>query len=457
MRLFSRDQAPSADPDFDKADTGESLTGLVRIGLLAIGAAMCVALTGSLFRLSVQHGFREMAGLYAWMRHVGGVGGFLLVWMTASVITIASMWLVRRFMPSAAGSGIQRIEAVWRNELPIERDWKFLPVKFVSGVLALSSGYALGREGPVVQMGAYIGGVFGRHHWASEQDRRILVASLAGAGLAVAFSAPLGGLLFALEELTHVARTRLVTISMIACAVAVPVTQFILGPQPVFQVPALAEPSLYVLPFYVLLGVLTGFAGVLYNSAILGGLSLFMWLDMVPFWLRGAACAAVLALLVWFVPEFAGGGEQLVQQLLSGPWLLATLCLLWLVRLGLGPMSYSMGMSGGLFAPMLAMGAVQGALFCAAMTWWLPGIGLDWRICTIVGMGAMFASSVRAPLTGIVLILEMTATGRLVVPMLLACLPAAIIPFWLGQLPIYDALRLRLLAARSPVATGVDK
>ena len=73
MRLFSRDQAPSADPDFDKADTGESLTGLVRIGLLAIGAAMCVALTGSLFRLSVQHGFREMAGLYAWMRHVGGV------------------------------------------------------------------------------------------------------------------------------------------------------------------------------------------------------------------------------------------------------------------------------------------------------------------------------------------------------------------------------------------------
>ena len=182
-----------------------------------------------------------------------------------------------------------------------------------------------------------------------------------------------------------------------------------------------------------------------------------MWLDMVPFWLRGAACAAVLALLVWFVPEFAGGGEQLVQQLLSGPWLLATLCLLWLVRLGLGPMSYSMGMSGGLFAPMLAMGAVQGALFCAVMTWWLPGIGLDWRICTIVGMGAMFASSVRAPLTGIVLILEMTATGRLVVPMLLACLPAAIIPFWLGQLPIYDALRLRLLAARSPVATGVDK
>ena len=150
MRLFSRDQAPSADPAFDKADTGESLTGLVRIGLLAIGAAVCVALVGSLFRLSVQHGFREMAALYAWMRHVGGVGGFLLVWVTASAITIVSMWLVRRFMPSAAGSGIQRIEAIWRNELPIERDWKFLPVKFVSGVLALSSGYALGREGPVV-------------------------------------------------------------------------------------------------------------------------------------------------------------------------------------------------------------------------------------------------------------------------------------------------------------------
>lgn len=137
-----------------------------------------------------------------------------------------------------------------------------------------------------------------------------------------------------------------------------------------------------------------------------------------------------LALLVWFVPEFAGGGEQLVQQLLSGS--LVAGHAVPVVAGAIEAIDAPLMGTEGSFAPMLAMGAVQGALFCAVMTWWLPGIGLDWRICTIVGMGAMFASSVRAPLTGIVLILEMTATGRLVVPMLLACLPAAIIPFWLG-------------------------
>ena len=100
---------------------------------------------------------------------------------------------------------------------------------------------------------------------------------------------------------------------------------------------------------------------------------------------------------------------------------------------------------------------MTGALFGGVADLVAPGLAAHPEAFGVLGMAALFSAVVRSPLTGVVLILEMTATGRLVVPMLLACLPAAIIPFWLGQLPIYDALRLRLLAARSPVATGVDK
>ncbi|SDU21335.1 chloride channel protein, CIC family [Pseudomonas pohangensis] len=431
----------------DNQDDQDDLGGIFRLGLLATAAAVAIGLVGGLFRLSLEHSIVWLQSIYLSLRGMQPLIGFSLMCLLVTAMTLCAIYLVRRFAPNAAGSGVPRVEAVWRREMPSESNWMFLPVKFCSGILALSSGYALGREGPIVQMGAYIGGVFGKLS-KSAADQRTLIAGLAGAGLAVAFSAPLGGMLFALEELTRRAHPRLVIVSMVACTTAVPVAQLLVGTGEIFPVPHLEQPGIAGLLLLACLGVASGFAGVLYNTVILRALDIFNRPAAVPLWLRGTLAAVGLSILLWQTPFFTGGGEALVRELLSGQQLFAGLAALWLARFALGPLSYSLGMSGGLFAPMLAVGAIQGIGFGMLVDAYWPAVALEIPLCAVVGMAAMFSGSVRAPLTGIVLIIEMTGLGNQAVSLMAACIPAAIIPFWLQQAGIYDDLRERLLRAQ---------
>jgi CIC family chloride channel protein len=158
-----------------------SRPGLFRIGTLAVVAGGCIGLLGAVFRLSVDTLTHELYQLYAQLRDLNSFIGFLMMVLLVSVSTMLAIWLVRRFAPRAVGSGIPLVEALWRQEIEATRSWLFLPVKFISGLLALSTGYALGREGPVVQMGAWIGNYFGRRGKLADDDRRLLMVSMAGA------------------------------------------------------------------------------------------------------------------------------------------------------------------------------------------------------------------------------------------------------------------------------------
>lgn len=237
--MLASDTRAHAD-SLPRHDAGYALhASILRPALLTIAAAVVLGLVGGLFRLCLQYGTVWFEGIYAPLRDMPPTSGFGLFFLLVSTSTLVAIFLVRRFAPSAAGSGIQRVEAVWRQELPPDGNPAFLPVKFVSGLLAISTGYALGREGPIVQMGAYLGAQFSRF-CRSAADRRLMIAGLSGAGLAVAFSAPLGGVLFTLEELTRSARTRLVMLSMLACAVAVPVAQLLVGTGEIFPLAHIA-------------------------------------------------------------------------------------------------------------------------------------------------------------------------------------------------------------------------
>jgi CIC family chloride channel protein len=298
-----------------------------------------------------------------------------------------------------------------------------------------------------VQMGAWIGNYFGRLGKLTGDDRRLLMVSMAGAGLAVAFSAPLAGLLFAIEELTRSATARLLFVAMLASAIAVSVGQLLVGSDPIFQLPPIAPPSPATLPLFLLLGLLCGLLGVFHNAAILACLHFSDRLSTVPLWLRAGVTALLLSLLLWYVPSMTGDGQSQIKRLFSGDLLLGGLCTLLLVRFALGPLSYALGMSGGLFAPLIALGAIQGALFGLLVDELLPG-AIDMQLCMVAGMAGLFASSVRAPLTGIVLIIEMTGVGNQPVSLLLTCIPAIAVPYLLGQAPIYDSLLQRQLPQR---------
>jgi CIC family chloride channel protein len=161
--------------------------------------------------------------------------------------------------------------------------------------------------------------------------------------------------------------------------------------------------------------------------------------------LRAALVGAAVGLLAWFAPDLVGGGDAITQRALAGTEAVGLLAGVFLLRFGLGAVSYAAGTPGGLFAPMLVLGAQIGLLFGIFYHQWFPDLAVNPTALSVVGMAAFFTAVVRAPLTGIILVTEMTASFTLLLPMLAACFTALLVPTLLGNPPIYDSLRERTL------------
>lgn len=353
--------------------------------------------------------------------------------------------LIAQRVPHAAGSGIQHVEAVWRQESEA-RTARLLPTKFVGGVIAIGSGLVLGREGPIVHMGAAIGSAAGRSARLDAEDTRMLHTALGGAGLAVAFTAPLGGLLFVCEELTGTVRPRLVLLTLLGTVTAVAGSQLIVGDGLVLPLPAVPAPPLWMLPVFLLAGMTAGALGAAYSALVVRTLEVCDRLTRVPLPVRAGAIGAGVGALMGFDPLFTGGGDELSERLLSGESLtVAALLLCLAVRFVAGPLSYAAATPGGLFAPLLALGALWGTLTHALASPLLPAGSAGPAAFAVVGMAAVFTGVVRAPLTAVVLVTEMTGAGALLLPLLTACFAATVTADRLGSEPLYDTLRRRML------------
>ncbi|WP_412074848.1 ClC family H(+)/Cl(-) exchange transporter [Streptomyces xanthophaeus] len=409
--------------------------------LVAAVAGCLVGLVGGGFRWCLVRAEELRGSLLGASEQLAGPGWLLPVLCTATGAAVACA--IAQRVPLAAGSGIQDVEAVWRHERE-PQPLRLLPAKFAGGLIALGSGLVLGREGPTVHMGAAIGAEAGRRARMDPRDITLLHTSLAGAGLAVAFTAPLGGVLFVCEEVTEVVRARLVLLTLIGTATAVGCSQLLLGDGPVFRIPALPDPQLALLPVFLLFGAATGVLGAAYNRLVVGVLAFCDRVTRVGPVARAAVIGAVVGLLLGIDPLLAGGGDQVSGRLLSGDIPLVPVLAVYLVlRFVAGPLSYAAGTPGGLFAPLLALGALWGALVHGLALPFLPGGSSGAVPFAIAGMAAMFAASVRAPVTGLVLTVEMTGATSLLVPLLAACFAATLTADRMGSVPIYDSLRLR--------------
>jgi CIC family chloride channel protein len=359
--------------------------------------------------------------------------------MTVAVASGIAAALVRRLSPYAAGSGIPHVEAVAKGELP-PASFMLVPVKFIGGVLAIGSGLALGREGPSVQMGAGIGVFIGKKVGLPDSESIALLAACAGAGIATAFNAPIAGAVFVLEELIRRFDTR-TTVAALGCSCcAIAVSRMVLGSAPDFQVPVSSYAPFATGMFFLTLGAFAGLLGSAYNRAILTGISLADRLHW-PIELRAASIGAIVGAIAWFAPDLVGGGDTITQRTLIGDVNRSLLPFLLCLRFLLGPFSYAAGTPGGLFAPMLTIGAQAGLLFATVCSLLVPNLHLSVASCAVVGMAAFFTAVVRAPVTGIVLVMELTAGFTQLMPMLWACFAAMVVPILLGVEPIYESLR----------------
>jgi CIC family chloride channel protein len=416
---------------------------------LLVGAAS--GLVGAVFRLSLEQADQWRNALIDWA-HGESLAGFLLVIAACATATGVAAWLVRRFFPHASGSGIPHVEAVLNEEMP-PAPFRMIPVKFLGGLLAIGSGQALGREGPSVQMGAGVAHKLGQLFRRDEQDSRVLLAAGAGAGLATAFNAPIAGAVFVLEELVRRFDTRTTIATFGASAGAIAVGRYFLGIDPDFRVEPLAHPGFGMLPLFLVLGVFAGLLGVAYNRTLLGTFRAAGQLSRWPVEFRAGVVGAAVGLLAWFLPNLVGGGDAITQRTFKEPEPLGTLALIFLLRFVLGAVSYAARTPGGLFAPMLVLGAQSGLLFGIVCADWLPAVAGNPKAAAVVGMAAFFTAVVRAPVTGIILVIEMTGCFTLLLPMLSACFAAMLVPTLMRDPPIYTALREK----RETTKDGTDK
>jgi CIC family chloride channel protein len=359
------------------------------------------------------------------------------------------LWLVRRFAPDASGSGIPQLKGFVLGERGIE--WRrLLPVKFLAGIAGIGGGLALGREGPTIQMGGATGLMVSE--WfrvkVGEGERKALIAAGAGAGLAAAFNAPLAGVMFVLEELAGSFTPVVFVSAFLASVTADVVGRVLTGEMPVFPLHDMPAPNVRALPAALVLGLACGLGGVLFNRCLLKSLDWYARLRW-PGWATGALAGAVVGLAGGIYPGIAGGGGLLAERALTGAIALHWLPVLLAARFLLTMISYGTGAAGGIFAPLLVIGALGGLAFGQVVHAVLPMWAAQPEAFAVIGMGGLLTAIVRAPLTGIVLMIELTGKYDFMLPLLACCLVAYGVAEALRDTPIYEALRLRANRATS--------
>ncbi|HBV9860079.1 TPA: H(+)/Cl(-) exchange transporter ClcA [Klebsiella pneumoniae] len=374
-----------------------------------------------------------------------------LAFILSALLAMVGYFLVRRFAPEAGGSGIPEIEGALEELRPV-RWWRVLPVKFVGGMGTLGAGMVLGREGPMVQLGGNIGRmVLDVFRMRSPEARHTLLATGAASGLSAAFNAPLAGILFIIEEMRPQFRYNLISIKAVFTGVIMSSIVFRIfnGEAAIIEVGKLSNAPVNTLWLYLVLGMLFGCFGPLFNFLVLRTQDLFQRIHggNIKKWVFiGGLIGGLCGLLGLMQPSAVGGGFNLIPIAAAGNFSVGLLLFIFIARVVTTLICFSSGAPGGIFAPMLALGTLLGTAFGMAAIPLFPAYHLDAGTFAIAGMGALLAASVRAPLTGIVLVLEMTDNYQLILTMIITCLGATLLAQFLGGKPLYSTILQRTLA-----------
>lgn len=363
--------------------------------------------------------------------------GWAFPMLYSAMGAVIALILVQRYAPETSGSGIPHLEAVLQRIRNL--DWsRVLPVKFFAGLLAIGSGLVLGREGPTVQMGGAVGDAVSRAFKISPRERLTLIAAGAGAGLAAAFNAPLSGLVFVLEEVQRDFHPVVFGTAFLAAAVADIVARLGADPFPVFSVTKYPTPPLETLPAFAFLGIAAGVLGVVFNRGLVASLEFYSRIKNK--WLAAGLTGAMIGLIGWFLPMAIGNGHSLAELTIGGRITLVAIPGWFVLRFLLTISSYGTGVPGGIFAPLLVLGALIGLAVGKIALMIVPSAGVESAVFAVVGMAAYFTAIVRAPLTGVVLIIEMTGNYEQMLPLLISCFFAYAVAEYLKDLPIYEVL-----------------
>jgi CIC family chloride channel protein len=351
-------------------------------------------------------------------------------------------YLLFRYFPQARGSGVpQTRAALFAREGTITL--RTVLGKFFCTSVTLASGIPLGREGPSVQVGAGIASILGRRLGLRQENVKALLPVGAAAAIAAAFNTPLAAVLFSLEEIVGDLHAPVLGSVVLASATSWAVLRLLLGNNPLFKVPRyeLIHPLEFAI--YALLGVVGGLASVTFTKLLLSMRKRFLSLPQKTLWFQPMAGGLLVGLMGWFVPQVLGVGYGYVGDALNGRMALNLMFLLLILKLLTVTTSYASGNAGGIFGPALFIGAMLGGTVGTLAHRLLPAYTATPGAYALVGMGAVFAGIVRAPMTSVLMIFEMTQDYAVIVPLMIANLVSLFISSRLQHQPIYEALAVQ--------------
>jgi CIC family chloride channel protein len=316
------------------------------------------------------------------------------------------------------------------------RYWR-IPAKTIASAVSIGAGASVGPEDPSVQIGSNLGSMFGSLMKMSEERVRTLVAAGAAAGVASAFNAPIAGVFFAVEIILGEIGTSALGIVVLSSVIASVFTQAVAGVQPAFSVPPYAFNSPWELLLYFVLGMIAGPLSALYVKFLYQAQDYFHGLK-IPRWGKPAIAGLLVGIAGIFLPEIFGEGYHAIGDVLNGQnetiWLLFALMI---AKLVMTPISIGGGFAGGVFAPALFIGAMLGGGFGLVAQNLFPGLNIVPAAFAMVGMAAVLAGAVHAPLTAILLLFEMTHDYRIILPLMFAVVISLLISKYIESDSVY--------------------
>ncbi|MBY9077437.1 ClC family H(+)/Cl(-) exchange transporter [Paenibacillus sp. HN-1] len=412
-------------------------------GGLAVGLISGVGVV--LYRYSLETALDAALNIYAYQRtHLW----LIPLWFA---VLIAGGWitgLLVKKQPMIAGSGIPQVKGVLKGKLAMNW-WRVFLGKFIGGTLSIGAGLSLGREGPSIQIGASLAQGFSRLTGKMKTEENFLITCGASAGLAAAFNAPIAGVIFALEEL-HSSFSPFVMMSALAASLTADfVSKEFFGLSPIFHISGLGAVPLSQYGHLLGLGAVVGCMGIAFNNVLYRFQSVYRRLPIrqefkpvLPFVLAG--------IVGIFMPSVLGGGNVLVDDLVTNRYTIAALLLLLAVKWVFTAISFGSSAPGGIFLPMLVLGSITGVLYAQAVNGLAGHFVLEPSRFLILAMAGYLTASVKAPITGILLITEMTGSFSNLLSTGVVCLTAYMIAELFRSRPVYEVLLSRIVDKNGP-------
>ena len=364
------------------------------------------------------------------------------VWQRVLVPVLGSLtmgYLLYKYFPDARGSGVPQTKAALYARGGII-SLRTVIGKFFCTSATLASGIPLGREGPAVQVGGGIASVLGRWLGLRPEKIKALIPVGAAAAVAAAFNTPMAAVLFALEEVVGDLHAPVLGSVVLASATSWAVLRLLLGNDPLFKVPQYQLVHPVEFSVYAVLGVLGGFVSVIFTKSLTGLRDKFLRFPQKTVWFQPVAGGIAVGLMGMFVPQVLGVGYKYVGDALNGNMALRLMLILLVLKLIGVVISYASGNAGGIFGPSLFLGAMLGGCVGTVAHSLAPAYVAQPGVYALVGMGTCFAGIVRAPMTSVLMIFEITRDYSVIVPLMISNLVAFFISQRFQPQPIYEVL-----------------